>query len=132
MARTNLGLVQGILADNWQPSISLDPFIRGANLTISRVATCAAAEGYTLSSAELTEIETWYAAYLYTKADPLYSSKSTISASGSFLRDPKDYLLQAYAFDPSGCLQAIVEGQIVGGFWGGLSEPEQTTYADRN
>lgn len=138
MARTTAEAVQGVLARNYDPEVLVDPFIDSANATVSRVITCASKRGVSISTTEAELIERWLAAYYYTAADPLYMSRSTGRASGSFQRaqgegiDGNDYGIRAVALDPSGCLRAILKGNRVQFKWGGKSESEQVSYKDRN
>ena len=113
----------------------LTPFIRAANLTTNRVATCATAKGIPLSSDELLEIETWMACYYYTRSDPIYQSRSTKGKSGQFVADPNDperYRAGAIALDPSGCLKSILMGNRAGASWLGKAPSEQIDYVDRD
>lgn len=114
---------------------SLTRYIAAANLIVDRVATCATDRDLDLTTAELTEIETWLAAHYYTKSDRVYSSRSTKSKSGQFVLDPKvpePYKAAAIEMDASGCLAAILSRQRAGGFWLGKAPSEQTDYVDRD
>lgn len=130
--RTLPSRVQVILGSYYAAGTDLSPWIESANPIVTRAAACATADGTPLTDIELELMERWLAAWLYTKTDPLHTSRSTLSSSASFLRDPKDFLAQAYAFDPSGCLKAQVEGNTVGGAWLGKTETEELTYRERN
>ncbi len=140
MARTNAELVKAVLLDDYGPRASgilpsLTPFINAASLIMDRVQTCAINRGRTLSTAELLEIETWTAAYFYTKPDPAYQSKSSGKSSGAFIRDqdcPNPYLSGAMQLDTSGCLTAILKRQRAMVTWGGLPEGDQLSYEERN
>jgi hypothetical protein len=116
------------------PDTDLTPYIDVASAVVTRVNTCAVAKGYTLTSSELELIERWYAAWVYTDMDPLYRSKSTGGASGSFDVDPKNkrYLRQAIALDPSGCLAGIVAGHTAGAVWLGKVPSERIPYDQRD
>lgn len=135
MARTDADQVKAILDDNYGRRADgqlpdLTPRIRQANLVVNRLATRAAEKGVTLTSDELTEIETYVAAYLYTVADPLYTARSTAGASGSWAE--RSYLDPAYMLDASGSLRGIIFGVRAGATWLGSAESEQTTYDERN
>lgn len=130
--RTTPGDVQKILGANYDDinCPSLDPYIRAANLVISRVVTCATGKGVTLSTEEQREMEKWVAAHFYTINDPIYKSKQTANSSASYF--DRSYLDAAKMLDTSGCLAAIVSGQRASLDWLGLAESEQTDYVDRN
>jgi hypothetical protein len=132
--RTTASKVEAILGRNYIPNVDLSPYIDVANAVISRMNTCAVSKGYTLTTSELALIETWYAAWVYTDMDPLYRSKSTGGASGSFESDPKSkrYLRQAIALDPSGCLAGIVSGHTAGAVWLGKVPSERIPYNQRD
>lgn len=134
MTRTRASQVEDILGRNYITGVDLTPYIEVASAVVTRVNTCAVAKGYTLSSTELELIERWYAAWVYTDMDPLYRSKSTGGASGSFDTDPKQkrYLRQAIALDPSGCLAGIVAGHNAGAVWIGKVPSERIPYDQRD
>lgn len=121
MARTDADLVKGVLLDNYGPKEdgtepSLTPFISAANLLVTRVAACATARGLTLSTDELTAIETWLAAHYYAVSDRTMSSQSNLGASGSFdgqtsmALDATLFGQHAKVLDHSGCLATITAG----------------------
>lgn len=132
MARTTAAAVQLILGKDYdtETSPSLDPFIDTAAAQVSRVATCATAKGVTLSSTELELIERWLAAYAYVTSDAPYTSRSTLSASGSFDKDVKRYKEMAESLDPSGCVKSL--GKRASAIWLGRNPVDQTDYDDRN
>lgn len=140
MARTNSDLVQEILLRDYDLNYlpNLTPFIRSANLIVTRVNTCATARGFTLSDDELQDIETWLAAHLYTRSDPAYSTRSTGKALGVFQGktamglDASYYGQTAKLLDPSGCLASISSGMVIGFGWLGKAPSEQTDYVDRD
>lgn len=110
--------------------IPMMPHIQAASVVIDRVNTCASARGYTLTAAELTELERWLAAHFYVHRDPQYRSRKTSDASGEF--DTLNYLETAKSLDPSGCLAAQMERNRAGGFWLGKPKSQQTSYSDRD
>lgn len=133
--RTKPARVQAILSagGNYRAGVDLAPFIRTASRTITRVAACAVAKGISLDAETLEDIEAWYAAHVYTRSDPTYSSKSTLSASGSYTRDGSEFLNQAIALDESGCLADIVNSvkqRIAGGVCLRTPPSSQTDYVD--
>lgn len=136
MARTTPLAVENLLLKDYdsrnRPSLS--PFIDSATVIVDRVVTCATSKGITLTTAEKELIERWLAAYLYTRSDPIYQSKSTDGASASFVTDPVDperYRAGAAAVDYSGCLLNILKGQTAGAVWLGKRPSAQTAYVDR-
>lgn len=137
MPRTTHSAVKAVLGNDYDNVACPDlaPRIRAANLLTTRVNTCATSNGYSLSTDELREIETWLAAYFYTLSDPIYQSKNTSSAGGTFVRNPKtpnSYLEGAIALDISGCLNAIINRLSAGVDWLGLAPSDQTDYEDRD
>lgn len=131
--RTTASLVQAVLGDDYGPRLDgslpdLTPFITAANTITNRVVACASAKGLALSDGgqdtEAEQVERWLAAYFYTKQDPIYSSKSTSGASGSFVRDADEanpYRGAAINIDYSGCLAAILKRQFA--FFSWLGKP---------
>lgn len=138
MARTNAGLVEGVLRRNYDGKAPLDVFIRGATLIVDRVAACAAAKGQALTAEELKEIETWLSAHAYQLVDKGFSSKNTGGASASYQGqtgmslDATFYGQYAKMLDASGCLDALDKNKIATGFWLGKPPSEQTDYRDRD
>lgn len=143
MARTTDALVQAVLQDDFGTRLdgstpSLTRYVQAATLIVDRVDTCATNRGYTLTSDELAEIETWLAAHYYTRSDKTYASRSTGRASGAFHGqtgmhlEASFYGQTAMELDPSGCLKAITMGQRAGASWLGRAPSAQTDYADRN
>lgn len=132
--RTNTTAVAEELGYNYAPADGkrLDRWIRKANSVVDRVVTCATAKGFTHTATELAEMENSLACYFYTLMDPMYSSKSTSGASGSFLADAENYLKMAKALDGSGCLAAIMAGARAGATWMGRAPSAQTPYAQRD
>ena len=130
--------VQDSLQGNYRPGANLIPFIRRANLFVARVNTCATAKGYTLSAAELKEIETLMACHYYQSADPGYASRNTEGAGGSFEGqtgkglERTRYGQDAMSLDPSGCVRAVATGAVASGTWLGRRPSEQTDYVDRD
>lgn len=135
LARTTDAAVKTVLGPNYDSDNlpSLDPFLEWAYSVVTRVATAAAEEGATFPAADAELMERYLAAHAYTAQDPLYTSRSTSGASGSFIRDPKgDYLKLAQAIDPTGALLAVMENNRAGAFWAGTTESAATDWADRN
>ena len=136
MARTNATLVEALLGNNYdtENNPDLGQFVDMATLFIDRVVVCADAKGVTLSTEEEEILERWWAAHLYTKLDPLYTSKSTLSASGSWVqgKEPERYKAGAIELDPSGCVKALSNRQTARMVWGGKAQSEMVDYEDRN
>lgn len=138
--RTSPGEVQQVLLADYDGSSQLTVHIRGANAVVNRMVTCAGEEGYSFSADELQLIEAYVAAYRYTLSDPLYTSRSTSKASGSFQgevdangRPINRYLKAAYDLDPSGCLKDLLTPSArASGSWLGKAPSEQTPYVDRD
>ena len=131
MASTTAAAVQAVLGGNWDQTTDLTPFIDAAAEVVADAVTCAAVRSTTISSTKQELMERWLAAHYYTQMDPLYTSKSTGDASGSF----KDYGYDkvAIALDPTGCLVRALNGQKVAtSFWLGKTEPNQQTWDERN
>lgn len=131
MSRTIPIAVQAILggtanASNWDGITDLTPYIDSASAVVDRVvATALSNKSITLSAVEQELIERWLAAHFYTVMDPLYMSKSTRGASGSFQRktgegfECTDYGRTACQMDYSGSLRAIGLRQFASGAWAG-------------
>lgn len=134
--RTDQTTVAGNLGPNWDRRRfpSLARFLTTASVIVDRVVACAASKGVTIDAATLAEMESWVAAWAYTRADPTWKSRSTLSASGANNSSPTDYLDVAKAMDPSGCLDLVTgpNNKTPGGFWNGRPPSEQTDYVDRD
>lgn len=131
MTRTNTAAVQVILGDNYDGTSPLDAYVEMATAIVDRVLTCAASNSVTVTDAEAELMERWMAAHYYTTMDPLYISKSTGRASGSF--GARSYMDAALAVDPSGCLSGILtRGKSAGLSWLGKPKSAQINHADRN
>jgi hypothetical protein len=140
--RSTHDLVKGVLAGGRDyddvASPALTPYIRSANLIVTRVNECAIRKGVTLSTAELVEIETWLAAHMYAMSDQTYASKSTGGASGSFhgqtglYLDGTKYGQTAQTLDASGCLAAIGKQARARIAWLGKPKSQQAPYSDRD
>lgn len=133
--RTNVAAVQAVLGgtaktSNWDAITDLTPFIQAASAIVDRAVTAAASKfgfigGITLSALEQELIERWLAAHFYCMYDPLYQSKSTQGASGTFQRksgegfETTEYGRTACQLDYSGSLRAIGLRQFAGMSWAG-------------
>lgn len=128
---TILGSNFGNLPDGTEPS--LQPYVDTANNVVDQVVTCATAKGKTLSDTTLELMERWLSAYYYTHMDPLYTSRTTKDASGSFSDPEKRYKDAAIQLDSSGCLAAILNGNPKAEiFWLGKPRSQQTDYTERD
>lgn len=111
--------------------------IKAASLTVDRIAACATTKGLTLSTEELTEIETWLAAHRYCISDKTYQSKSTGPASASFTGQTGKgceatlYGQEALRLDYSGCLEAIDKRKFASAAWLGKSPTNQRSLEER-
>lgn len=137
MSRTTATAVKNVLGPNYDSinGPTLTPFIDLANLVTTRYQALAAAEGTVPSSAELEMVERYLAAQRYCDQDPVYTSRSTLSASGSFQRLDTaigEFARAACGLDPTGLLMGLLKGQVAGGAWAGKAESEQLTWDERN
>ena len=124
MAYTTVDAVQSLLGPNYGPNPDgstpdLMQFITMAHSTVLRTITLAANffPPVVLTNDELAQIETALAAHYYTKLDPLYTSKSTSGASGSFIapgqaNEAERYKDLAINLDYSGALKSILNRQV--------------------
>jgi hypothetical protein len=128
--RTTAGAVRAVLMSNVVADANLTPFIDAASSTVDAVKARASAKGTPLSFATLELIERWLAAHYYTRSDPLYTSKRTGDASGSF--QERSYLEVAQALDTTGSLAAILSGKRATMAWLGKTESEALSYEERN
>lgn len=133
-ARTTSIKVQELLGYNYDRKRApvLTPFIDTATLMVDDLVACAVERGITLTTARLELIERWLACYYYSKQDPLYSSRSTEGASGSFLRTADDFKNSAIDLDNSGCLQAMFAKAVASLTWLGKVPSEQIDVNDRD
>lgn len=136
MARTDATAVQTLLGRNYDSrnSPDLTPYVDMATAFVDRVITCATAKGVTLSTAEAELIERNMAAHFYTRTDPLYQSKSTLSASGSYARgkEVESYKANATEMDPSGCVNALLNRQRASMSWLGKADSEKLDWDEWN
>lgn len=137
MARTIPRAVADILGGDYDGERSLSRFIDTASSVVDRVVACAAARtpAYVHTVADLELMECWLAAYYCTRSDPIYASRQTLRAGGSFVSDPVDperYRVAAITLDGSGCLSAILLRKKASGAWLGRPPSEQTAYTDRD
>lgn len=140
MARTDASLVKGVLMDDYGPRRDgtlpdLTAAIDTASAVVDQVQACAAAKGAPQDAGVLALMERWLAAHYYTKSDPVYSSRSTKGASGTFVRDPKEpepYKAAALDLDFSGCLAAVLERQRAAAVWLGKVPSEQIPVWERD
>lgn len=137
--RTTITAVTDILGNFYVSgtSPSVQPFIDTATLLMDRVITCATAKGVTITDAEAERIEAYLAAHFFGHAQQFFTSKSTVSASGSFqgqtaMRlDASQYGQTAQMLDPSGCLTAITNKARAGILWLGKTSEDQISAEDR-
>jgi hypothetical protein len=106
-----------------------------ASAVCTRAIALAAQQGWQISSDEQELMACATACYFYCKMDPMYQSRSTLDASGSFINDPKMpeyYKSMAVALDPSGNLNALLSSQRASVGWMGKPVSDQIAYWDRN
>lgn len=137
--RTSSDKVQKRLGSDFTPGRDLLSFaIPAANALVTRLNASATADGYTLSSTELSLIETELACHFYCVSDRVYTSKSTLGASGSFAGqygkklEATPYGQSASSLDPSGWLQALMNNAVLDCQWMGKPYDEQLSYDERN
>ena len=128
MPRTDVTAVQTLLGRNYNGSADLQQFIDTATVIVDRVVAKAAGPLFNtpLLDTEAELIERYLAAHFYCVQDPLYVSKSTAGASGSFQRAPStddftssEYGRGAVRSDPSGVLVSLGKRQVARGFYAG-------------
>lgn len=137
--RTDLPTVQSILGNFYRDGVSpsLQPFINTATLLVDRVVACAADKGFVLTTEEQAQIEAYLAAHFFGHAQQFFTSKSTVSASGSFQGqfamslDASQYGQTAKMLDPSGCLAALSKGNRASMTWLGKPSNDQLTAEER-
>jgi hypothetical protein len=138
MARTTAAAVKELLDRNYDTRNvpSLEGFIATANLIVTKVAECAARRSVTLADDHLELMERWLAAHYYTKANPVYQSKTTDGRSASFVRNresPEPYLNGAMDLDTTGCLGALLSARKRAGFsWLGKRPSQQRGLWERS
>jgi hypothetical protein len=137
--RTTLTAVTDILGNLYVSgaSPSVQPFINTATLLVDRVVACALTKGVTITTEEAEQIEAYLAAHFFGHAQQFFTSKSTVSASGSFQGqfamslDASQYGQTAKMLDPSGCLAALSKGARAGMTWLGKTGENQIAAVDR-
>lgn len=118
--RTNATAVKAILVYNYdfKRNPDLTGFMDSASNIVDRVVSDAVVVGVAVTDVQAELIERWLSAYFYCKMDPLYTTKSTQGASGSFVTstsleaEQERYKRGAIELDPSGCLHAILNRNV--------------------
>lgn len=130
--QTLLGANYGKLPDGTDPS--LQPYVDSASNLIDNCVTKASAAGLSYSTATLELMERWMACAFYCQMDPLYASRSTAGASGSFIQEDETnrYKKGAMDLDPLGFLVMLLKRQRAGAFWMGKPKSSQIDYCNRN
>jgi hypothetical protein len=142
MGFTNTSAVQNILGSNYGPLEdgtlpSLQQYIDTADVVILRMQSLALAKTtpFIHSTTELEMIERHLAANYYCRMDPIYTSRSTGGASGSFA-SPKDeaerFLKNSIELDASGMLKALIYRQSAEMVWVGKPPSEQIPWWQRD
>lgn len=133
--RTTPEVVQDFLGDDWgkrydgsEPSLKRD--IRWANLLIVRLKACAAERSYSHSVAELTELELLLACHHY-KSHDTPKQEGDAGQYGMYL-ERTNYGQDALTLDGSGCLRALMKGQVARTIWLGKGESDEASFDDWN
>ncbi len=129
--RTTSTKVQSILGRNYDGCADLTPHIQTANSVVSKAVSKAAANGESIDTTTAALMEMWLSAYFYTVTDPIYTSKSTLSANGSWAVDREMYKKAAMELDDTGWLQAIISKTVAGIMWGGKTAAEAIPFRER-
>jgi len=106
-----------LLGGDYDGVSDLNSRIAYANSTTNQAVACAARRGFTLSTTDQELIERAIAAYRYTQTDPVYLSKNTGGASGTFVRGEttkNPYKEMAIETDVSGCVNALLNRKVAG------------------
>lgn len=138
--RTTVPAVQALLGGsaittNWDGVTSVQQFIDMATLFVDEVVSGRSSESVTTSTAQAEMFERIMAAHFYTKYDPVYTNRSTMGASGAFVRDsktPEPYLAMAINMDTSGWINALINRLVASGDWLGKTVSEQIPYDERS
>lgn len=138
--RTTESAVETLLGRDYDGTTSLTRSVAMASKLVDRLVTCAANKdpAITFDSEELEQLEALLAAHFYQMSDPGYTSRSTMSASGSFRGqftrklDATSYGQNAMLMDVSGCLENFDKRQSAGMAWLGKPDSEKLTYDERN
>jgi hypothetical protein len=137
MAITTVAAVQKLLGPNYgvQPDSTAPDLQQFCDMAAAIVETrlvqaaLNANPSITFSSVELELIERALACHFYTKLDPLYTSKNTGGASGSFVNtnttEQERYKDMAINLDYSGMLKAILNRQVARASWLGKPPSQQ-------
>lgn len=126
--QASLGANYGRLPDDTFPDLTV--WIDMATTTVDELVVLAKKKvpPYYHTANQLRLIEAAVAAHYYTKMDPTYSSRSTMGASGSFIRDKTEaepYKSLAIMLDPSGKINALLNRLVAGAAWLGKRPSEQ-------
>lgn len=130
--RTNEELVKDVLQDNYdnKKRRNLAVKIGQASRITDRLATRASDAGTPLTTAELKDVETYLAAWLYTIGDPLPTSESAGGESVSY--ESRSYLEAAKAMDASGLLAGILAPKRASIGWLGKVPSAQIPFWERS
>lgn len=127
-----------VLGGNYNGKSSLEPFILFAETIMIEVEACATSKGVPIAAAKASLMAGFLAAHAYCAQDPMYLSRSTMSASGSFQRqngegiESTEFGRLAKQLDSSGCLVAVTSGgeRDATGTWAGTRYTEQQDHED--
>ena len=133
--RTTTTAVRDLLGRDYDTnrSPSLTVHVQTASKAVDLVVVLNDEEGGDAVDSDTLELmERWTAAYCYTRTDSLYSQRSTLSASGAFLRPDDAYLQGAKLVDPTGLLEAVLSKNVATMTWGGKTPSEAIDWVDRD
>lgn len=127
--RTNADAVKKILGQNYDSFANPDliPYIETASAIVDQLIQQAAEDNQVIPTSTLELIERWLSAYFYTIMDPLYLTKKTGLAMGTF--PERSYKDAAIQLDPTALLNDILSKNRATGYWGGTNNP--TPWVDR-
>lgn len=140
MARTTEALVRERLGRDYNGYGNLKIPIQLSNSLVTRaIEKAASSDGVSVSTDDARYLENELACHFYCVSDRVYTSRSTLSASGAWAfqagkgLDATPYGQSAKSFDPTGgWIEAIADGMEVDVSWLGKRADEQLSWTDRN
>lgn len=138
MARTNQGLVRGILDKDYNGTTPLKPFIDTASIQVDNLVSYAESRSIDIQDSTLEMIERWLSAHAYVTTDQVTSEETIGQARAKYQGqtglglDNSKYGQMAKSLDPTGYLKSLdkikVTKKIV---WGGKSIKNQIPYEQK-